>query len=189
MTRRLLVVLLAAAAVLAGCTSTPTAPRAVTAPTTATATPSPSPARVVWDVARTWPVENPALTPGETVPGCTYPVTTARAVPAKVRALVLARYHYTGPTDINHMELDHKQPHALCGTDTADNLWPEMVIPGYPTSKYIHNPKDALEDAIASKVRHHRMTLAAAQKVFAGDWRAGYCAYVKHPGIDCAPWA
>jgi hypothetical protein len=134
--------------------------------------------------ASTWPVPDDTLTPGAVKPGCTYPVPAGRNVTSTTRAQVFAVYHYTGPTDLAHVELDHRVPHSLCGTDDARNLWPEPYD-GAPVSTYVHNMKDRLEALIASKVRYGSMTLAAAQALFEGDWRKAFCTYVTHPGVDC----
>jgi len=168
---------------LAGCAVTndqpPTLPQP-TGPATSTSYAPPHPIAV-----EDWPKPDDRLTPGAVTPGCTYPrPKTQRDVTAATRRQVLAAYHYTGPTDITHLELDHRVPFALCGANSAPNLWVE-IADGVHQSKYIHNRKDELELAIASKVRNHKMTLSQAQAVFLGDWRLGWCRYVKDPGVTC----
>jgi hypothetical protein len=132
-----------------------------------------------------WPTPRNDLTPGAVTPGCTYPrPKTERDVTAATRRHVLAAYHYTGPTDITHVELDHRVPFSLCGSNGALNLWPETVD-GVTQSEYVHNRKDELELAIASKVRHGKMTLAQAQAIFLGDWRDAWCRYVHAARVSC----
>jgi len=200
---------LAAVLVLAGCTSAPTvqgAPSTTAAPSTArvvglptppvfatvthSATPKPSvkpPASAAPTGMRasTWPVPDGRLTPGAVKAGCTYPVTAARTVTAAVKAAVRAEYHYSGPTDILHSEIDHRIPHALCGTDGIGNLWVELPESGLHQTAYTHNEKDRLESLLATYVRTGRMTLAAAQQVFRGDWRVGFCRFIRDATVTC----
>jgi hypothetical protein len=134
-----------------------------------------------------WPTPNRDLTPGAVTPGCTYPrPKTQRDVTAATKDEVAAWYHYHGPGGLAHVEYDHRVPFALCGSNGPDNVWPQTAD-GVKRTKYIHNHKDELEDIIAGKVRHHRMTLAEAQDVFLGDWRLGWCKYAHSydPAVVC----
>jgi hypothetical protein len=124
------------------------------------------------------------LTPGAIVPGCTYPVTAARAVPDSLKAKVRARYHYFGPTNVNVVEIDHRVPHSLCGADTLANLWVQLYD-GVKTTAFVHNRKDQLEDYAADQVRSGKWTLAEAQNIFLKDWRVAWqCVYTLHRS-DC----
>lgn len=146
------------------------------------ATPSPtgSAAR-----ALSWPVPNRKLTPGAIRPGCTYPVTDPRPDLSKLRKIVIARYHYTGPTDLKHLELDHFLQRSLCGADTAENLWAEPAD-GVRQVGFIHNRKDQLEDVLAALVRDHVQPLAAVQHlILTVDWRRLWCIYVHSAGVIC----
>ena len=155
---------------------------------TPTYSPSPSPSTssgrpVFPSDALSWPVPNDRLTPGLVVKGCTYPrPKSQRDVPTSEKTVVAGMYHYTGPRAL--VEFDHRVPFSLCGDNGVTNIWPEPYD-GVTTSTYIHNRKDELELAIASKVRHHTMTLPQAQAIFLGDWRVGWCTYVHTPGVTC----
>lgn len=136
--------------------------------------------------AMSWPVPDDTLTPGWIVVGCTYPVTADRAVDDALRRRVRDEYHYIGPTDLASVEIDHRVPHALCGADDIRNLWPEPAD-GVTQSGFTHNRKDDLERVIAGNVRFGKMSLQAAQQVFLGDWRVGWCAALDSPtdGVTC----
>lgn len=175
-------------AALAACTSTaaPAAPSSHP-PSMSTASAAAHPAKPSTPMlAASWPTPDRTLTPGAIVPGCTYPVTAARAVTQAEKALIRAEYHYTGPTDLAHVEIDHRVPHSLCGSDAPANLWVE-VYDGVKRSLYVSNRKDAAEIRIASLVRRHLMTLATAQRLFLGDWRVAWCIYVHvaGDGVTC----
>jgi hypothetical protein len=161
--------------------------------TVQTYSPQPSP-----DVAASWPAPREDLTPGAVIPGCTYPrPDDQRKVTAATKHAVAARYGYTGPSGLAHVEYDHRVPESLCGADSwacprhagtcpaaEANIWPEPYD-GAPTSRYVYNRKDQLEAVIAGKVRHHYLTLAQGQQVFLGDWRVAWCEYVHDPGVTC----
>jgi hypothetical protein len=155
--------------------------------TVGTYPPSPNPATQT--AAANWPAPDNRLTPGAVTPGCTYPrPASQRDVTPTTRRAVLAAYHYTGPTDLGHVELDHRVPFSLCGSNGRRNLWPEPYD-GARREPYTANFKDKLERVIASRVRYHRMTLAQAQAVFLGDWRVGWCRWVypdpSNPDVVC----
>ena len=59
-------------------------------------------------------------------------------------------------------ELDHFIPLELGGSNSAQNLWPEI-----PPSD---NPKDAVENAAHKAVCDGAMTLTAAQNAMAANW-------------------
>jgi hypothetical protein len=135
--------------------------------------------------AMSWPVPRNDLTPGAIAPGCTYPrPKTERDVTAATKDEVAAWYHYHGPAGLAHVEYDHRVPFSLCGGNGPANIWPEPYD-GAPTSRYIHNRKDQLEEVIATKVRYHKMTLAQGQAVFLGDWPLAWCKYVHAAGVSC----
>lgn len=153
--------------------------------TTGSVAPSPTASPTASPVAFTWPVPDDILTPGAVVAGCTYPRPAAdRNVSTATKHAAAVEYNYTGHAGIAYVEYDHRIPYALCGADTLPNIWPEPTG-GYPQTAYSHNRKDELEAALASKVRYHHMTLEAAQAVFLGDWRAGWCEFVRHPTGFC----
>lgn len=133
----------------------------------------------------TWPTPVAALTPGALTPGCTVPrPASQRDVTSATRAAVLSAYHYTGPTGIANVELDHRIPFFLCGANTAANLWPEPYD-GAPTSTYVHNRKDQLEAKVATMVHSGALAVPAAQDLFRGDWRVAWCSLVHEPGVIC----
>lgn len=149
-----------------------------TTPTITTATINPT-------IAATWPAPNLAMTPGATVPGCTYPrPPDQRNVTAATKRAVAAAYHYTGPAGIAYVEYDHQIPYSLCGADTPANIWPEPTDVTRQTN-YVHNEKDLLEDYAAQQVRYHHWTLAQGQQVFRGDWRVAWCRYIHTKGVTC----
>lgn len=107
-------------------------------------------------------------TPGAAIQG----VTTAqicqpgwakahRNVTSTTRRQVFARYGLTGPHPFPEWELDHLIPLELGGTNAITNLWPE------------HHPqdKDAAENRLHDRVCAGQMTLRAAQRIMAHDWR------------------
>lgn len=136
--------------------------------------------------AADWPVPDDALTPGAVVPNCTYPVSAERTVTDAVRKQVRDEYHYTGPVDLAHLEIDHRVPHSICGSDDIKNLWAE-VTDGVKEGGFTWNHKDDLERVVATRVRLHQITLAVAQKLFLGDWRVSWCnmVHVAGDGIVC----
>lgn len=176
--------ILLAALLLAGCAQ-PAQPQGL-AQIPTTTTPAVSTATIDAHRASTWPVPDNTLTPGEIVPGCTYPVTSTRTVTDTERKAVRDEYHYTGALTLDAVEIDHRIPHALCGADTIKNLWPEPAD-GVTQSGFTHNRKDDLERVIALKVREKQMTLTDGQAVFRKDWRIGWCTFSHSPadGVTC----
>lgn len=156
--------------------------------TVGTYSPAPSPATTpapTGQVAVQWPAPDDHLTPGAVTPGCTYPrPKSQRDVTAATKRRVEAEYGYTGPTDIGHIEIDHRVPFFLCGSNEPENLWVEPYD-GVRQSTYVHNYKDQLESVIARRVEHHLMSLHDAQQVFYGDWRLAWCRYVHKTGVIC----
>jgi hypothetical protein len=174
---------LAAALILTGCASTTHVTLTEPPPITATATAS-TIILPTASAAASWPAPNDRLSPGAVV-ACTLPrPASERDVPAKEKAQVAAAYRYTGPRGIAALEFDHRIPFALCGANSAANIWPEPYD-GAPTSAFVHNRKDQLEAVIARMVRAGQLTLAQAQDVFRGDWRRAWCRYVHAAGVAC----
>jgi hypothetical protein len=175
---RLRLLLVAASVCLAGCGSG--GPYVIES--NSPVTPSPTVTRVR---AMSWPAPNRDLTPGAVTPGCTYPrPKKQRDVTRRTEDTVDAWYHYHGPFGLAHVEYDHRVPFSLCGSNGPANIWPEPYDSA-PTSRYVHNRKDQLEEVIATKVRHHKMTLVQGQAIFLGDWRVAWCRYVHAAGVTC----
>jgi hypothetical protein len=78
-----------------------------------------------------------------------------------------AKYHVAYPAyDVPGSakgEFDHLVPLDLGGSNDITNLWPEVGK--------IPNPKDKVEDALNHAVCDGRVSLAAAQRAIASDWR------------------
>jgi hypothetical protein len=78
---------------------------------------------------------------------------------------------------VRHLEYDHLVPLELGGaTNAPQNLWPELDYSHF--SGYDRNPKDALEYRLKRLVCDREMSLAAAQRLMAGDWASAYHHYV-----------
>ena len=111
---------------------------------------------------------DPAVTQadiGQTIcrAGYTESVRPPESVTEPEKRASLRAYGDHGP--LSSYEYDHLVPLELGGAaNDPRNLWPE---PG-PSP----NPKDALEDRLNARVCDHRMTLASAQLMIAGNWVA-----------------
>jgi hypothetical protein len=91
------------------------------------------------------------------------------------KRLALASYGYYDGRALGRYELDHLVSISLGGAlDSPRNLWPEPDYPGVTTSSFYLNPKDKLEDKLHRLVCEKRLSLAAAQKLIATGWIAGY---------------
>lgn len=97
-------------------------------------------------------------------------------MPTAEKNQIAASYHYTGPRGIAYLEFDHRVPFKLCGSNLADNVWPE-VFDDVPRSLYVHNRKDQLEAKVYALIRSHRLTFAQGQQLYEqpNDWRAMWC--------------
>lgn len=88
---------------------------------------------------------------------------------------------YGDPGDPGAYEYDHLVPLELGGArNDARNLWPEPGI--------TPNPKDAVEDTLHREVCAGEITLRAAQRAIARDWRhTGVSVAVERPAPTPAP--
>lgn len=97
------------------------------------------------------------------VPGYT---ATVRDVPLAERKAVFAAYH-VDYSDHARYELDHLISLELGGDNTARNLWPEPYA-GDDGAR----AKDAIETRLKKLVCAGTVTLSAARRAIATDWRA-----------------
>ncbi|HEY1635361.1 MAG TPA: hypothetical protein VGF64_11425 [Acidimicrobiales bacterium] len=161
----------AASAPSSGLTSTTVAPITTTTEPSATATTAaPAPAAA----APTGAVPNPALTPGEALPGVTAAqvcqagwASAHRDVPEAERVAVFAAYGVPYAQRGGY-ELDHLISLELGGDNARANLWPEPHDrPGFPGSQ----TKDGAENRLHDLVCAGRLDLAAAQRAIATNWQ------------------
>jgi hypothetical protein len=83
-------------------------------------------------------------------------------------------YSRYGSTNMKLFEEDHLIPLAVGGSPTSPkNLWPEPWDGGSGARK-----KDVLELKMHLMVCAHKITLKAAQSIFATNWYEGYLKYV-----------
>ncbi len=83
-------------------------------------------------------------------------------------------YNLRGDTMASHYEEDHLIPLEVGGSPTSvKNLWPEPRKTTWNAGR-----KDALENAMHRLVCSGAVSLAAAQRIFATSWIAGYKRYV-----------
>ncbi len=182
---------LAVLALAAGCASTPSAsiPTATTTTTTmassTTATmPAPLPPPAPIAAAPSGARPNPALTPGEALPGVTAAQVCQagwagahRDVTNVDRRAVFAAYgvpyaHRGG------YELDHLISLELGGDNNQANLWPEPHDrPGFPGSQ----TKDGVENRLHDLVCSGRLDLATAQHAIATNWQTALAGYGPAP--------
>ena len=87
---------------------------------------------------------------------------SVRDVPESVKEQVYAAYGISSHTAGSY-EVDHLVSLELGGDNSVANLWPE-VSPGY-------GEKDRIENELHADVCSGRVTLQAAQRQIAGDWR------------------
>jgi hypothetical protein len=118
------------------------------------------------------PLPDPACTPGAIFAGATagqvcrpgYAESVRNVSPA-LKSEVYGEYgiysHVRGS-----YEVDHLVSLELGGSNARANLWPESA-PGY-------REKDGIEDRLHAAVCAHEITLAAAQREIARDWRHTY---------------
>lgn len=101
------------------------------------------------------------------VKGYTKSVRPAKSVTDVIKRERMAAYGIDAP--MNTYELDHLIPLELGGSSSVANLWPQP----WDGALGAH-AKDRLEDRLRTLVCDGRMTLDAAQTVFATDWVSTY---------------
>jgi hypothetical protein len=149
-------------------------PATETTATIATATTVSSASRVAGHAgpARLYP--NPALTPGDTMPGVTASQvctpgysSSVRSVSSAEKAEVYRRYGV--PNVTGRDEVDHFISLEIGGSNDVTNLWPEPYAP-VPGA----HEKDKVENYLHAQVCTGVMTLAQAQQAIRNDWYAVY---------------
>lgn len=114
-------------------------------------------------------VPDPALTPGATRPVTLTQICTpgssgkARAVSAKTKKAVYARYHVTPKP--GGYEVDHLISLELGGSNDIANLWPQPYF-----GKVNAHDKDALENKLHALVCAGTVPLGEAQHAISTDW-------------------
>lgn len=121
-------------------------------------------------------VPDPALTPGATRPVTLTQICTpgssgkARAVSAKTKTAVYARYHVTPKPGA--YEVDHLISLELGGSNDIANLWPQPYF-----GKQNAHDKDRLENRLHALVCAGTVSLDEAQHAIATDWMAALKKY------------
>lgn len=117
---------------------------------------------------------DPALTPGDVLPGVTAQQVCVpgyssgvRNVTSAEKAQVFKRYGI--PDVAGKYEVDHFVSLELGGSNNLANLWPEPYAP--PPGAH---EKDKVEDYLHAQVCKGAMTLAEAQRSITTDWYAVY---------------
>jgi hypothetical protein len=100
---------------------------------------------------------------------------SVRHTTAKMRAEAFRKYGIDPRS--GRFEADHRVPLELGGADVQANLWPQS----YTATTFNAHTKDKLENRLRSLVCSGRMSLPDAQRVFLGDWIAGYREYFRQP--------
>ena len=101
------------------------------------------------------------------------PVSYTNALKFKQLSGSYSRY---GSTNVKLFEEDHLIPLAVGGSPRdPKNLWPE---PWGDTGGTGARKKDVLESKMHVMVCAHKITLQAAQSIFATNWYQGYLKYV-----------
>jgi hypothetical protein len=96
---------------------------------------------------------------------------TVRDTSAALKRRVFLAYGIE-PRGSSAFEIDHRLPLSLGGADVAANLWPETRDRSVRENAWA---KDKLESLVHRLVCiQHTMTLAAAQRLFLGDWIAAH---------------
>jgi hypothetical protein len=148
-------------------------------PTPAPAPPTPTPASAPAP-AFAAALPNPALTPGEALPGVTRAqvcqvgwASSHRDVPEAERYAVFAAYGVPYGQRGSY-ELDHLIPLELGGDNAQANLWPEPHdSAGTPGSQ----TKDGLENRLHELVCAGQVDLATAQHAIATNWQTALVRY------------
>lgn len=94
----------------------------------------------------------------------------ARAVSAKTKRAVYARYHVTPRPGA--FEVDHLISLELGGSNDIANLWPQPYF-----GKVNAHDKDALENKLHALVCRGAVSLDEAQRAIASDWTAALAKY------------
>lgn len=117
---------------------------------------------------------DPALTPGDVLPGVTAQQVCVpgysggvRSVSSAEKAAVYRRYGI--PDVAGKDEVDHFVSLELGGSNDLHNLWPEPYAPAPGAHE-----KDKVEDYLHAQVCKGAMTLAQAQQAIRSDWYAVY---------------
>jgi hypothetical protein len=148
-------------------------------PTAAPAPPIPLPALAPASASAA-ALPNPALTPGEALPGVTASqvchvgwASSHRDVPEAERYAVFAAYGVPYEQRGSY-ELDHLIPLELGGDNAQANLWPEphdrAGAPGSQT-------KDGLENRLHELVCSGQVDLSTAQHAIATNWQTSLVRY------------
>ncbi len=156
----------------AGATPTPAARAAIA--TVATIGPTAPAARASGGTGPPGTYPDPALTPGDVLPGVTarevcqagYSA-SVRNVSADEKAAVYRRYGLANAP--GQHEVDHFISLELGGSNALTNLWPETYEPRPGAHE-----KDRVEDYLHQQVCAGAMTLAQAQEAIRTDWVAVY---------------
>jgi hypothetical protein len=151
-----------------------------TQPSTTETPPAPAPTAAL----PKGPVPDPALTPGEALPGVTAAqvcqagwARAHRDVPEAERHAVFAAYGVPYAQRGGY-ELDHLISLELGGDNAQANLWPEPHDrPGLPGSQ----TKDGIENRLHDLVCSGRLDLATAQHAIATNWQTALAAYSSSP--------
>jgi hypothetical protein len=155
-----------------------------TEPSITETTPAPLPAPAPTAALPKGAVPDPALTPGEALPGVTAAqvcqagwARAHRDVPQAERHAVFAAYGVPYAQRGGY-ELDHLISLELGGDNAQANLWPEPHDrPGLPGSQ----TKDGIENRLHDVVCSGRLDLATAQHAIATNWQTALAAYSSSP--------
>jgi hypothetical protein len=121
---------------------------------------------------------DPALTPGDTIPGVTASDVCEPGYAKKVRHVSQAEKgevyrRYSERNITGEHEVDHLISLELGGSNDPDNLWPELYEPRPGAHE-----KDKVENYLHRQVCSGAMTLAEAQHEIVTDW---YAVYLRMP--------
>jgi len=112
-------------------------------------------------------------------PGWTSTVRPAVYYTNRLKRILLSAQPYKSDLPPSEFELDHRIPLELGGDPTSSfNLWPEPWIASHGARM-----KDRLENAVHRAVCTERITLAAGQAVFLGNWIEAYPLFVQKPAV------
>ena len=150
-----------------------------------------------------------AVTPGATNPAVTQGTIGSTICRSGYSALIRPPVGYTDALKVAQLahgyavggdrntaayEEDHLIPLELGGSPTSvRNLWPEpwertSAHPaGFAASGTGAQTKDRIENSLRSRVCDDQMTLVAAQRMIAANWRAAFDYYIGTPSVSHAP--
>ena len=174
---------LVAAGILALLAACQTTTQAAPAPTNTTSTPTPGACHAGTDSGQ--PLPDPHCTPGALNPAVTQqdigaticnPGWASRIRPPEsytepIKRTSIRQYGFTD-THLADYELDHRVPLSSGGDPRSRmNLWPQ----GYEhtstsPAKYGSESKDRIEDYVHRSICSGKLSLAAGQSVFLGNW-------------------